>query len=54
MLIGAAAWLECSVQREIRAGDHDIVVLHVHDLGAVDDVAPLVFHDSCYRRLATR
>jgi flavin reductase (DIM6/NTAB) family NADH-FMN oxidoreductase RutF len=51
-LEGAAAWLECSVEREIEAGDHTIALLRVHDLGANPDVAPLVFHGSRYRRLA--
>jgi flavin reductase (DIM6/NTAB) family NADH-FMN oxidoreductase RutF len=51
-LEGAAAWLECSIEREIEAGDHTIALLRVHDLGADPDVAPLVFHGSRYRRLA--
>lgn len=52
LLTGAAAWFECSVSREVPAGDHDIVLLEIQDLAAVDEVAPLVFHDSGYRRLA--
>jgi flavin reductase (DIM6/NTAB) family NADH-FMN oxidoreductase RutF len=51
-LDGAAAWLDCSVEREIDAGDHHIAVLRVHDLRAEPDIAPLVFHASRYRRLA--
>lgn len=46
----AAAWFSCSVVEDVRAGDHDIVVLRVHDLVAHDD-EPLVFHKSRYRRL---
>jgi flavin reductase (DIM6/NTAB) family NADH-FMN oxidoreductase RutF len=48
----AAAWLDTSVETHVEIGDHDIVVLRVHDLGADDDVHPLVFHGSQYRKLA--
>ena len=51
LLEGASAWLECSIDQQIRAGDHDIVVLRVHDLDAEHDVRPLVFHASQFRRL---
>ena len=33
------------------AGDHTIVVLRVHDITVHDDVAPIVFHRSAFRRL---
>lgn len=52
LLEGASAWLECGVQHQIRAGDHDILLLRVHDLDAEPAVAPLVFHASRFRRLA--
>jgi flavin reductase (DIM6/NTAB) family NADH-FMN oxidoreductase RutF len=48
---GASAWLDCSVEQQIRAGDHDIVLLRVHALDADADIAPLVFHGSRFRRL---
>jgi flavin reductase (DIM6/NTAB) family NADH-FMN oxidoreductase RutF len=51
LLDGSSAWLDCSIEREIPAGDHDIVLLRVHDLDADPDVAPLVFHESRYRQL---
>lgn len=51
LLEGASAWLECSIYSQVRAGDHDIVVLQVHDLDADHDVTPLVFHASQFRRL---
>jgi flavin reductase (DIM6/NTAB) family NADH-FMN oxidoreductase RutF len=51
LIDGANAWLECSIDRTIRAGDHDIVVLRVHDLEADHERTPLVFHASRFRRL---
>jgi flavin reductase (DIM6/NTAB) family NADH-FMN oxidoreductase RutF len=48
---GAGAWLECSVYREVTVGDHDIVLLLVHELDFDPAVAPLVFHGSRFRRL---
>jgi flavin reductase (DIM6/NTAB) family NADH-FMN oxidoreductase RutF len=51
LLDGASAWLECSIDQQILAGDHEIVVLRVHDLDADADVTPLVFHASQFRRL---
>ena len=52
LLEHATAWLDCSVEREIRAGDHDIVLLAVHALGTDPHLPPLIFHGSRYRRLA--
>lgn len=54
LLDGAGAWLECSVHQEVGAGDHDIVVLQVHDLHADKAVDPLVFHASTFRSLDPR
>lgn len=51
VLHGASAWLSCSLYAEHRAGDHDIVVLRVHDLDADHAIAPLVFHTSRFRQL---
>lgn len=51
LLTGSSAWLDCGVEREVPAGDHDIVLLRVHDLGADAQVPPLVFHGSAFRRL---
>jgi flavin reductase (DIM6/NTAB) family NADH-FMN oxidoreductase RutF len=52
LLEGASAWLDCSIEREIRVGDHDLILLRVHALDADPDVPPLVFHGSRYRRLS--
>jgi flavin reductase (DIM6/NTAB) family NADH-FMN oxidoreductase RutF len=48
---GAVAWLDCSIQEEIPAGDHAIVLLAVHALRAEPERAPLVFHGSRFRQL---
>ena len=52
LLDHASAWFDCSIEREIRAGDHEIVLLRVHRLGTDPRIPPLVFHGSRYRRLA--
>jgi flavin reductase (DIM6/NTAB) family NADH-FMN oxidoreductase RutF len=51
LIDGASAWFECSVDQQTRAGDHDIVVLRVHDLEADHAASPLVFHASRLRQL---
>lgn len=51
LLDGANAWLECSIDQSLRAGDHDIVILRVHELEADHDRKPLVFHASQFCRL---
>ncbi|MFE4956117.1 flavin reductase family protein [Streptomyces sp. NPDC056653] len=53
-VLGAAAWFDCSIQAEVPAGDHVVVLLEVHGLQAEPDVAPLVFHGSRFRRLDAR
>ncbi|PKW16525.1 flavin reductase family protein [Saccharopolyspora spinosa] len=49
---GATAWLDCSVERELPAGDHAIALLRVHGLRADPGAAPLIFHGSRFRTLA--
>jgi flavin reductase (DIM6/NTAB) family NADH-FMN oxidoreductase RutF len=51
LLEQASGWFETSIDQEVRAGDHDIVVLRVQDLDAQHDISPLVFHASQFRRL---
>ncbi|MCR1785073.1 flavin reductase family protein [Nocardioides carbamazepini] len=53
LLDGAPLRLSCAIESEIAAGDHSIVVLRIHDLQSDTTVAPLVFHGSTYRRLAS-
>ena len=49
----AVAWLDCSVQHEVPAGDHVIALLAVHGLRIHPERPPLVFHGSQFRRLGT-
>ena len=49
----AAAWLDCTVESLVPAGDHDIVVLAVQALSTDPDSAPLVYHRSGLHRLET-
>lgn len=51
LLHGSALWLECIIEHEFRAGDHDIVVFRVTSLQPYPDVAPMVFHGSAFRQL---
>lgn len=51
LIDGASAWFDCSIEQHIRAGDHDIVLLRIHELDADHAVPPLVFHASRFRRL---
>ena len=48
---GATLWLNCQIEDEIRAGDHDIVVLRVEELTPYPDASPMVFHASKFRQL---
>ncbi|MEE3853103.1 flavin reductase family protein [Gordonia sp. LSe1-13] len=53
---GCPVWLDVSVDRQVPAGDHAIVVMAVHDHFVHDtdtDVDPIVFHRSEFRRLAS-
>lgn len=48
----AAAAFDCSLYREVEAGDHSIALLEIHSLAYDPDMAPLVFHASAFRQLA--
>jgi flavin reductase (DIM6/NTAB) family NADH-FMN oxidoreductase RutF len=48
---GTSVWLESAIEQEVPAGDHTIVILRVHDITVHDDVPPIVFHRSGFRRL---
>jgi flavin reductase (DIM6/NTAB) family NADH-FMN oxidoreductase RutF len=51
LLSGTSAWLDTSIEQQIAAGDHNIVLLRVHAFGIDSEVAPLIFHASRFRRL---
>jgi flavin reductase (DIM6/NTAB) family NADH-FMN oxidoreductase RutF len=51
LLDGASGWIEASIDQQVEAGDHHIIVLAVHDLDADHEVRPLVFHGGQYRHL---
>jgi flavin reductase (DIM6/NTAB) family NADH-FMN oxidoreductase RutF len=48
---GTSVWLESAIEQLIPAGDHTIVILKVSEITVHDDVAPIVFHRSTFRRL---
>ncbi|MBL7491544.1 flavin reductase family protein [Frankia sp. AgB1.9] len=52
LLDGAVAAFECTIDRHVDAGDHEIVLLAIREHEHTDDLAPLVFHGSRYRALA--
>jgi len=52
LLPGAALWLDCSVEQEVPAGDHAVVLLRVHGHEVREGhVDPLVFHSSTFTGL---
>jgi 3-hydroxy-9,10-secoandrosta-1,3,5(10)-triene-9,17-dione monooxygenase reductase component len=51
-LDGGLAWLECTIQAEHVAGDHDIVVCRVDRLEEAGDGGPLLRFRGAYHRLA--
>jgi flavin reductase (DIM6/NTAB) family NADH-FMN oxidoreductase RutF len=48
---GTSVWLESSIEQLVPAGDHTIVILRVNEITVHDDVPPIVFHRSTFRRL---
>ncbi|WP_258725837.1 flavin reductase family protein [Cellulomonas sp. NS3] len=54
LIAGAAAWLECSVHSQTRAGDHDLILLRVHALAGAPGTEPLVWHGAGFRTLTPR
>lgn len=45
------ARFDCTIYREIEAGDHVIVLLRLHAVEQDDTSSPLVFHRSAFRRM---
>lgn len=54
LLHGATAWMDCSIESTVPAGDHDVVLLRVHRQRAHLGHGPLVFHESGFHALARR
>lgn len=52
VLDGSIGWIECSVEEEIPAGDHDVVIARVHELDTHHEDSPLLFFRGLYGRYA--
>ena len=48
---GTAVWLHSTIEQEVPAGDHSIVILRVSQVTMRDEILPIVFHRSTFRRL---
>ena len=46
------AMFDCSIHREVQAGDHTIVILQLHAVEHPDSSLPLVFHRSGFTQLS--
>ena len=51
LLQGVPMWLRTRIYDQVRARDHDIVVLEILDLGFTEDAAGLVFHQHEFKTL---
>ncbi len=51
LIDGAPVHLECSIHSEVSAGDHDVVLLHVHAMSSTPETDPLIWHGSAFRAL---
>lgn len=51
LLDGAAATFDCTIHREVEAGDHTLVLLRLHAVEDLGGVSPLVFHRSGFSRI---
>lgn len=49
---GASAWLDTSIEKQVLAGDHVIVLLRIRGLEVQGEVSPIIFHGSKFRKLA--
>ncbi|KUL34213.1 flavin reductase family protein [Actinoplanes awajinensis] len=52
LLDNGLARFDCSIDREVAAGDHAIVLLRLHAVEHAEGASPLVFHRSSFGRLA--
>jgi len=44
ILHDSLAFLDCSIERVVEAGDHLVVIGRVHELGVLSDGGPLIFY----------
>ncbi|MGV0795514.1 flavin reductase family protein [Mycolicibacterium elephantis] len=51
-IAGSSAWLDCSFEREVAAGDHVIAILRVHRVHVASVDSPLVFYRSKFHRIS--
>lgn len=51
LLAEAVATFDCTIHREVEAGDHTIVLLQLHAVEGPGALSPLVFHRSSFGRL---
>ena len=47
------ATFDCTIYREVEAGDHILVLLELHAVAHTDRNGPLIFHRSAFGRLET-
>ncbi|KSZ56117.1 hypothetical protein Z045_25005 [Rhodococcus pyridinivorans KG-16] len=45
-------WLDCTIDTEVPAGDHQLVLLQVHGVNVVPETAPLLYYRSAFHRLS--
>jgi flavin reductase (DIM6/NTAB) family NADH-FMN oxidoreductase RutF len=49
---GSCLWLDCTLEAELPAGDHEIALLRIEEITSFPDTRPLIFHGSQFRQLA--
>ena len=49
----ATLWLDCTIEAELEAGDHHIILLRIESLTRLHRGEPLIFHHSRFRQLVT-
>ncbi|HPX38759.1 MAG TPA: flavin reductase family protein [Mycobacterium sp.] len=49
---GTGVWLESTIEQELPAGDHTIVLMRIREVTVHGEISPIVFHRSMFRRLA--
>ncbi|UZF48134.1 flavin reductase family protein [Rhodococcus rhodochrous] len=45
-------WLDCTIDTEVPAGDHHLILLQVHGVNVVPKTAPLLYYRSAFHRLS--